>query len=87
MARKADGFGDLSGVGVAAGGIYYIDRAGADGKFPLKFFEFSSGTSSLLTPIDGDEVGGLAVSPNGEQVLYIINTPRTADLELVENFH
>ena len=71
---------------MAARGIYYIEQAGADGKFPLKSYQFASGTSSLVTLIDADVYGGLAVSGNEKQVLYVINTPRTADLELVENF-
>ena len=71
---------------VAAGGICYIERPGEDRKFPLKFFEFSTGKSTLLTKIEGEPSLGLTVSPDGRRVLYSLYTRANADLVLVENF-
>jgi Tol biopolymer transport system component len=71
---------------VVSSGIYYIDQPGHDGHYPLKFFEFSSGKSRLLSRIERRPSFGLSVSPDGRQILYSLVTVATADLVLVENF-
>jgi hypothetical protein len=71
---------------VGKNGIYYLDRPTLDGSLPVRFFSFSTRITGQLAMLQGDVNGGLAVSKDGRQFLYVLNTPRTSDLEVVENF-
>ena len=71
---------------VASTGIYFVEDAGPDGKFPLMLFDFATRKTRLLTVIDGVLEQGLTVTPDGRTVIYVLNSQRAADLELVDNF-
>jgi len=74
-------------------GIYYLggyqDFLGGTGhkvQALLKFFEFSTGTSRILTTIDGAAGLGLSVSPDRSTILFSKSATSGADLMMIENF-
>jgi Tol biopolymer transport system component/predicted Ser/Thr protein kinase len=67
-------------------GIYYIGRRGDDRQYPLQFFQFSTGTSRLLTKIGGTLTNGLTVSPDRKTFLFPNSVTSGSDLMLIENF-
>ena len=75
-----------SAFAVFEDGIYYLGRPGADGKYPLQFHEFSTGSSRLLTTIEGPLWQFLSVSPDRKTFLFTSDTSAGADLLLLENF-
>jgi Tol biopolymer transport system component len=67
-------------------GVYYIGRRGDDRQYPLQFFQFSTGTSRLLTEIGGTLNIGLTVSPDRKTFLFTNSVTSGSDLMLIENF-
>ena len=67
-------------------GIYYIGRGGDDRQYALQFFQFSTGTSRLLTKIQGTPGIGLTVSPDRKTFLFATSVTSGSDLMLIENF-
>jgi hypothetical protein len=67
-------------------GIYYIGQPGADNRFPLQFYEFSTGAKRLLTKIEGKAYQGLGVSPDRKSFLFSKLADSGVDLMLIENF-
>jgi Tol biopolymer transport system component len=72
---------------VADRGIYYIDQPRANGAFPVRFLDFATGAKRLVADIQADVNGGLAVARDGKKILFVVNTPRMSDLEIVDRFH
>jgi Tol biopolymer transport system component/tRNA A-37 threonylcarbamoyl transferase component Bud32 len=70
---------------VVEDGLYYIGRAGNDRQYPLQFFQFSTGTSRLLTKIEGMLGLGLTVSPDRKTFLFVKSVTSGSDLMLIEN--
>jgi dipeptidyl aminopeptidase/acylaminoacyl peptidase len=66
-------------------GFYYSGRA-ENGKVPLLFFQFSTGSSRLITHIEQFVFFGLTVSPDRRTILYTRSVSVGADLMLIENF-
>ena len=52
----------------------------------LRFYDFASGRSRVLTVIDGSLNVGLTVSPDRKTVLFTAVKPINRDLMLIENF-
>ena len=75
-----------SAFAVFEDGIYYLGRPGADGKFPLQFHEFSTGSSRLITTIEGPLQQFLSVSPDRRTFLFTRHSGAGSDLMLLENF-
>ena len=71
---------------VVEDGVYYIGRRGNDQQYPLQFFQFSAGTSRLLTKIDGTLNIRLTVSPDRKTFLLPKSVTSGSDLMLIENF-
>jgi hypothetical protein len=71
---------------VVEDGVYYIGRPGNDRQHPLQFFQFSTGTSRLLTKFDGTPHLGLTVSPDRKTLLFTNSATSGSDLMLIENF-
>ena len=71
---------------VVEDGVYYIGRRGNDRQYPLQFFQFSTGTSRLLTKIDGTISNRLTVSPDRKTFLFPNSVTSGSDLMLIENF-
>jgi len=77
----------LSGGFVAfEDGIYHIARADKEGAYLLRFFEFATGKTRVLTMIEGQLWGGLNVSPDRKTALFTVGKPINYDLMLIENF-
>lgn len=71
---------------VVEGGIYYFAASDEDGSLPLRYYDFASGRSRLLTGLKGRGIWDLAASPDGKTVLFSAESPMRIDLMLVENF-
>jgi Tol biopolymer transport system component len=71
---------------VTAGGIYFIPRAGPDGRHAIHFHSFATGKSVLVAELSGGLSNGLTVSPDGRVILYSQTGRVGSDLMLVENF-
>ena len=75
-----------SAFAVFEDGIYYLGRPGGDGKYPLQFHEFSTGSSRLITTIEGPLQQFLSVSPDRKTFLFTRHSGAGSDLMLLENF-
>ncbi len=71
---------------VVQDGVYYIGRSGDARKWPLRFFDFSTGASRLLTNIDGTLNSGLTISPDRKMFLFTNGVTPGSDLMLIEDF-
>jgi hypothetical protein len=71
---------------VVEDGIYYIAPPGKEQLYSLQFYQFSTGTSRLLTNIEGPLFNGLSVSPDRNTILFPKGIAAGADLMLIENF-
>jgi Tol biopolymer transport system component len=68
-------------------GIFYIGLRGPDGgHFPLEFYDFATGTSRLLTYLEGAFEIGFSVSPDRKTILYGSTVHSVYDLMMIENF-
>ncbi len=69
-------------------GIYYIGSTGPDaGRRPLKFYDFATRSSRLLTYLEGTfQSWGLTVSPDHKTILYSGVVHLVNDLMMIENF-
>jgi Tol biopolymer transport system component len=67
-------------------GIYYIGRTGADKQYPIQFYQFSTGTSRLLTKVEGPVFQGMGVSPDRKTILFTKIVGSGRDLMMIENF-
>jgi Tol biopolymer transport system component/DNA-binding winged helix-turn-helix (wHTH) protein len=67
-------------------GIYYIGRRGADKQYPIRFYEFTTGTSRLVTNVDGMLAEGFSVSPDRKTFLFSKSVFEGTDLMMIENF-
>ena len=76
-------FGDWA---IVNEGIYFIDAP--DDEVTIKFFDFESGKISEIAKLGKLRMGrpGLAVSPDGRQILYSQVDNIGEDIMLVENF-
>jgi Tol biopolymer transport system component len=70
----------------AAKGIYYIGKRTAEGYCPLAFYDFASRASRTLAKIEGTIYQGVAVSPDGETVLFTHSARTGSSLMRIENF-
>ena len=66
-------------------GIYYIGRL-EDRQYPLRLFQFSTGTSRLIARVEGPLGFGLTVSPDRKSFLFTRSVASGADLMLIDNF-
>ncbi len=71
---------------VVEGGIYYFTTRGEDGSLPLRYHDFASGKSRLLTIVTGRLGEDLTASPDGRTVLIQAGSPTKYELMLVEQF-
>ena len=71
---------------VAPDGIYFMSCPSA-GSCSIRFLNFRSGVTSVLTSIKGPVDNGLSLSPDRRQILYCELDQVSRDLMLVENFH
>jgi Tol biopolymer transport system component/DNA-binding winged helix-turn-helix (wHTH) protein len=70
---------------VGRDGIFF--RGGhAQGPWPVRFFSFRTGATTVVAPVEGHPEAGLSVSPDGRHVLYA-QSEQSSELMLVENFH
>jgi Tol biopolymer transport system component/DNA-binding winged helix-turn-helix (wHTH) protein len=76
----------LGAFAVFEDGIYHIGRPGPDKQYPIQFYKFSTGTSSLLIKVAGPLQGGLSVSPDRKTILFGKSASAGADLMMIENF-
>jgi serine/threonine protein kinase len=51
-------------------GIFYLGDPGSDRQHPIQFYNFSTGTSRLLTKVKGPLGMGLSVSPDRNTILF-----------------
>lgn len=70
---------------VVEDGIYYLGQPD-NRQDPLQFYQFSTGTSRLLTRIEGTLRAGLTVSPDRKTFLFTKQVASGSDLMLIENF-
>lgn len=66
-------------------GFYYSGRS-EKGRVPLLFYQFSSGSSRLITHVERYVYKGLTVSPDRKTILYTRSASSGGDLMLIENF-
>jgi Tol biopolymer transport system component len=67
-------------------GIYYIGTRGANGQYPLAFYQFASRASTVLANLDGPIYLGLSVSPDRKDFLYTRTLRAESNLMMIENF-
>jgi Tol biopolymer transport system component len=75
-----------SAFAVFEDGIYFIGRLDAEKRYPLKFYEFSTRSSRLLTRTEGPLAPFLSVSPDRKTFLFTRSATEGTDLMLIENF-
>ena len=67
-------------------GIYYLACRDANGAGDLCFFDFGSGKVRKLLRATRKMTGDIAISPDGQTVLFSQTDDSGSDLMLVENF-
>jgi Tol biopolymer transport system component/DNA-binding winged helix-turn-helix (wHTH) protein len=70
---------------VAPDGIFFVPGH-ADGTWSIRFFNFQTGATTVVAPIEGQAAVGLSLSPDGRYILYSENDQQSSELMLVENF-
>jgi Tol biopolymer transport system component len=82
---RAGGWGAWA---VVDDGIYFINTA-VKGAYAIDFFSFATRQVKRITVIENvnEFVSGLAVSPDGQRILYTQQDSLAGDIMLVENFH
>jgi Tol biopolymer transport system component/DNA-binding winged helix-turn-helix (wHTH) protein len=73
------------GIAVFEDGIYYFAATGPT-KFEIRFHEFATGRSRLISPIEAPLFNGLSVSPDRETFLFTRIADAEIDLWMIENF-
>jgi hypothetical protein len=70
----------------AQGGIYFI--AGSESNFFINYFDFATNHLHKVTDLPGlsSVLGGMAVSPNNDALLFTGIDHGEADIMLVDNF-
>ena len=66
-------------------GIYYIPTPAPEHQ-SIRFYDFESGQTKLITHLPGMTRWGLSVTPDGQSILYSQERDEGADLMLVDNF-
>jgi Tol biopolymer transport system component len=74
------------GLDVFEDGIYYIGQQQPDRRYPIRFYKFSTGASSLLATVEGPLQQGLSVSLDRKTILFSKSAVAGADLMMIENF-
>ena len=67
-------------------GIYFIPGADSEGHFAIHFFNFCTAKDVVVQGLNGIVSEGLAVSPNGEHLLFTPQDEQRSDLMLVRDF-
>ena len=68
-------------------GIYYIGWSGSNTRqYSLRFYDFATRTSRLLTNVEGIGAVGFSVSPDRKTILYCAGVHPVYDLMMIENF-
>jgi eukaryotic-like serine/threonine-protein kinase len=67
-------------------GIYFTPRPASDGTSSVQFFDFAAGKATLIVQIQKPLDLGMAVSPDGRDLLYTQIDHIGRNLMLVENF-
>jgi len=73
------------GFAVLSDGIYYLHQLGLN-RYDIRFHEFASGQTRIVSEIEGTLELGLAVSPDRKTFLFTKYSDAGADLMLIENF-
>jgi Tol biopolymer transport system component/DNA-binding winged helix-turn-helix (wHTH) protein len=73
------------GIAVFEDGIYYFAVTGPM-KFEIRFHEFATGRSRVISPIEGPLFNGLSVSPDRKTFLFTLVANAEIDLWMIENF-
>lgn len=84
--RKILDYVSMNDFEVFEDGIYYIARRREEKQFSLKFYDFSTGASRLLTQFEGPRQAGLSLSPDRKTALFTKSATSGTDLMLIENF-
>jgi Tol biopolymer transport system component/DNA-binding winged helix-turn-helix (wHTH) protein len=71
---------------VAEDGLYFVPRPSLEGSSSIQFLEFRSGAVKTIASIWYPDLG-IALSPDGRQLVYAQIDYAASDLMLVENFH
>jgi WD40 repeat protein len=71
---------------VTASGVYFVAPVVSDGTSSVRFLDFATRAVKDIVPIDKPADLGLAVSPDGRQLLFTKIDYAGTDLMLVENF-
>ena len=79
---------DWSMFALTEEGIYFVPRLslGTRREFTIEFFSFSNEKIHTVAQLDKDPFLGLAVSPDGRELLYSQHDQSGTDLMLVEDF-
>jgi Tol biopolymer transport system component len=67
-------------------GIFFIPRLSTHGRGSLRFFDFKTGSNTIVAHLDKPTGMLLSVSPDGRTILYTQTDREGSDLMLVENF-
>jgi hypothetical protein len=72
---------------MADDGIYFIDQTAEKGT-TVELFKFADKSVSTVVTLGKfyDWISGIAISPDGHQILYTKQNPLDSDIMLVENF-
>lgn len=75
------------GFAVFEDGIYYLSAGSTvAGRYEIRFHEFATGRSRLVSPIAGQLSFGFSVSPDRKTFLFTLVPSSGSDLMLIENF-
>jgi Tol biopolymer transport system component/DNA-binding winged helix-turn-helix (wHTH) protein len=73
------------GIALFEDGIYYLAETGPT-KFEIRFHEFATGRSRIISPLEGPVFTGLSVSPDRKTFLFTLIASAEIDLWMIENF-
>ena len=89
--KVLEGLSSYANLAIADSGIYFVPTRKMPERSSIQFLQFATGSIrtivSLERPLNWEELGGLALSPDGRWILYTQFDQAGSELMLVENFH
>ena len=67
-------------------GIYFVPFQDAASSFSIQFLDLQTNQIRRIAGFERPAGGGLAISPDGQWILYTLIDQEGAELRLVENF-
>jgi Tol biopolymer transport system component len=75
-----------AGYAISQQGIYFFTQTEEDGRNGIRFYEFVTGTTRKVLTVERQVSNHIAISPDGQTILYTQLDQAGSDLMLAENF-